>query len=39
LAPNKEIVDALGYGAFCDGTRRYGVPATFFQVKKKLFVM
>ena len=27
-------------GLFCDGTRRYGVPAPFFQVKKKqLFVM
>ena len=27
-------------GLFCDGTRRYGVPAPFFQVnKKQLFVM
>jgi len=27
-------------GFFCDGTRRYGVPAPFFQSKeKKLFVM
>ena len=27
-------------GLFCDGTRRYGVPAPFFQVKtKQLFAM
>jgi len=27
-------------GFFCDGTRRYGVPAPFFQNKeKKIFVM
>jgi len=27
-------------GLFCDGTRRYGVPAPFFPSKeKKLFVM
>jgi len=27
-------------GLFCDGMRRYGVPAPFFQVKKrKLFEM
>jgi len=26
-------------GLFCDGTRRYGVPAAFFQVKKKQFFL
>jgi len=33
-------LDELKQGIFCDGTRRYGVPAPFFQLKKKqLFVM
>ena len=25
----------IGPGLFCDGTRRYGVPAPFFQSKEK----
>ena len=41
---SEQVVGKLLKGAdcraFCDGTRRYGVPAPFFQVKKtQLFVM
>src|SRR6218665_1997071 len=30
------VIQILDSGLFCDGTRRYGVPAPFFQVKKKI---
>jgi len=38
---NFEMHASISYyqGFFSDSMRRYGVPVTFFQVKKKLFVM
>jgi len=29
--------DTLRQGLFCDGTRRYGVPAPIFQSKEQIF--